>query len=123
MKTDRVGYVVYEDEYQIAAEPFRGVSVIAWSLKVDAKLVQAGVKLGGAVQNKKTFDADDSYADLAEFERWVRRSLEPGDKVRDSRAKSRRTCQAVANDPYVLLARAAADSVGSSSRAAHISAR
>ena len=97
--------------------------MIAWSLKVDAKLVQAGVKLGGAVQNKKTFDADDSYADLAEFERWVRRSLEPGDKVRDSRAKSRRTCQAVANEPYVLLAKAAAERVGSSSRAAHISAR
>jgi hypothetical protein len=97
--------------------------VIAWSLKVDAKLVQAGGKLGGAVQNKKTFDADDSYADFAGFERCVQRSLEPGDKVRDSRAKSRRTCQAVANAPYVLLARAAADSVGSSSRAAHISAR
>ena len=24
LKTDRVGYVVYEDEYQIVAEPFRG---------------------------------------------------------------------------------------------------
>jgi tetratricopeptide (TPR) repeat protein len=57
------------------------------------------------------------------FERCVRRSLEPGDRVRDSRAKSRRTCQAVANEPYVLLARAAAERVGSSSRAAHISAR
>lgn len=28
--------------------------MIAWSLKVDAKLLQAGAKLGGAVQNKKT---------------------------------------------------------------------
>jgi hypothetical protein len=26
LKTDRVGYVVYEDEYQIVAEPFRGES-------------------------------------------------------------------------------------------------
>jgi hypothetical protein len=34
------------------------------------------------------------------FERCVRRSLEPGDKVRDSRTKSRRTCQAIANEPY-----------------------
>jgi hypothetical protein len=57
------------------------------------------------------------------FERYVRRTLEPIDKVRDSRAKSRRTCQAVANEPYVLRAKAAAESVGSSSRAAHISAR
>ena len=97
--------------------------MIAWSLKVDVKLLQAGAKLGGAVQNKKTFDADDSYADFAGFERCVRRILEPGDNARDSRAKSRRTCQAVANEPYVLLARAAADSVGSSPRAAHISAR
>jgi hypothetical protein len=24
LKTDRIGYVVYEDEYQIVAEPFRG---------------------------------------------------------------------------------------------------
>jgi hypothetical protein len=24
LKTDRVGYVVYEDEYQIVAESFRG---------------------------------------------------------------------------------------------------
>jgi hypothetical protein len=39
----------------------------------------------------------------------------PETKVRDSRAKSRRTCQAVANEPYVLLARAAAERVGSSS--------
>ena len=52
--------------------------MIAWSLNVDTKLLQAGAKLGGAVQNKKTFDADDSYADFAGFERCVRRSLEPG---------------------------------------------
>jgi hypothetical protein len=26
LKTERVGYVVYEDEYQIVAEPFRGES-------------------------------------------------------------------------------------------------
>jgi hypothetical protein len=26
LKTDRVGYVVYEDEYQIVAEPFQGDS-------------------------------------------------------------------------------------------------
>jgi hypothetical protein len=64
-----------------------------------------------------------SYEDFAGFEPGVRRSVEPGDKARDSRAKSRRTCQAVANEPYVLLARAAAERVGSSSRAAHISAR
>jgi hypothetical protein len=76
--------------------------VIAWSLKVDAKLVQAGVKLGGAVQNKKTFDADDSYADLAEFERGVRRSLEPGDKVRDSRRREVRGYVASSSTRFVI---------------------
>ena len=84
---------------------------------------QAMVSAERALEEKRGFEAIDSYEDFVGFQRCVRRSLERGDKVRDSRAKSRRTCQAVANEPYVLLAKAAADSVGSSSRAAHISAR
>ncbi len=103
------------DRYSEDSEAYSGRAEALW---YTGRLQDAIRDYSRALESKPT-----NIMSFMCFERCVRRSLEPGDKLRDSRAKSRRTCQAVANKPYVLLAKAAAERVGSSSRAAHISAR